>query len=840
MPNTNSASYQIANGLFLVLSTLTGETAKPAAPSGANHFVVIDRSGSMYGVMPRMREQFKSKILGLMKDGDTLTLLVFSSRDQFTTVLEGVSVATLKDLRDVHNRIDRELRATNLTGFKDPLDEVSRLVGRVKSKNPGPCDLWFLSDGYDNQWSRPQILKAMADASKEMAAVTVVEFGDYADRALLAEMATVAGGKHIYAEDFDAYEPVFETAMASTGSGAPKVEVPVEGDPIGGFAFALSGSDLLSSSVVNGHVAVPADLKTFAYLSPSPVGIDERSGLPDRLNPKDPSTMQFLAHAYAALSLFSVRMRSDLVFPILKALGDVKFVKDFSVCFGKQRYSVFMDSTRAAAFGTGRFAQGYDPSAVPPDDCFTIWTLLSILTEEKGAKLLIDRFADGYKKVGRATVNASEKLTKEEAEKVAALQVQIDEITTKTAGAKGTKLLKSAAEEKAKLQAEIDAILASKKDPPKFEADPCPEGIDITGLVFNEEQPNISIQTKRTGKVNIEEAVDAAIADPANAAIVPSLKKLPRVIDSFQFRNYAIVKDGLVNVDELPVTMPRAMWDKLLAAGLSMDAITEIGNLHANGDVTVSFKLRQIPVMNRAMVKAASGRQLFELEYNLCRAKAAQKVYNSLKKEAAGERVSAGFEAAYGAEAAKWLKEGPLGLTDYSGYGPKRVQADPVDFYMGKFLNVLIYEEGALAAIAAGKTAQGKLDSLPTVKEAEEARTKGGKLKGGKALMADVLAEVETQKKALDNDTAFTAWLVEKQEETVKETRRLILEKARLAFVLLVGQVWFTEPEFAVPVEITLKGKKDDKKLLGSTHTFTHAGQKFDFIAGQEERKVLI
>ncbi len=861
---TTSQSYKIASGLFLVLASVTAGPPVPATPEGVNHFVAIDRSGSMYGVMPRMRESMKAKILGLMKDNDTLTLLVFSSRREYKVVLEGETVASLKDLRSVHAKIDAELRATNLTGFVDPLNAIGSLVGKVKAKNPGPADLWFMSDGYDNQWSRAEILKAMADASKEMAAVTVVEFGDYADRALLAEMATVAGGKHIYAESFGTYEPLLEKAMSSRSTGASKVEEKVDGDPIGGLAFALHKGDLLSFSLVNGHVAVPGDLKTFAYLSPTPVGasgLDLNTYAEANAGSKMGSDSFSISLAYAALSLFSVRMRSDLVFPILKALGDVRLVRDFSVCFGKQRYSAFMDTTRDAANGTGRFLQGYDPNAVPPDDCFTIWNLLSILTAEPGAKLLIDQFGGSYKKVGRATVNASEKLTKDESAKIAVLQAAIDKITTDTKGAKGTKLLKSATEEKAKLQAEIDAILTSKKDPPEFVSYEMPDGIPVTGLVYNEEQPNISIQTRRSGTVEIREVVDAAISDPTNAAIVAGLKGLPQVIETFQFRNYAIVKDGLVNVDELPVTIPGSMWGKLLAAGMPSECARINSSSPADAIVpdsmNVTFFLRQIPVINRSMVKAASGQKLFELELRLAKCRADQKVFKAYKKAAVGGKTSATFEASYGKETTTWLKDA-LGLTDFSGYNPKKVQADPVDFYMGKFLNVTLYEEGALKQIADGKTASGKLDTLPSVKEVQETIAKKGKLAGGKALMAETIKSIDAKKADIEKITldpghdpmgtatadyrekVFNAWLVEREEAIIWETRKLLLEKARYVFVILVGQVWFTEPEFAVPVEITLKGKTEDKKLLGSTKTFDVGGQKFDFLAGQEERKVLI
>jgi len=851
-------SYGIKAGLWLVLGTLVAGVTASAAPAGINRYVAIDRSGSMYGVMPHMRQQMKDKILSLVKEGDTLTVVVFSSRGECVTVIEGEAIASIKDLREVYIKLDRELRATNLTGFVDPLNRVREIAARVKAKNPGMNDFWFLSDGCDNQWSRTQILDAMKLVGQEMDAVTIVEFGNYADRPLLAEMATAAGGKHIFAESFRAYEPMFEKAMAARGTSSGKIEAEIEGTPIN-FVFGLHNGDLLTFPVVNGCVSIPSDLTTIAFLSENKVGTAERelatcSG--------DGKTNRMIDHAYAALSLFSVRRRSDLILPILKSIGDKKLVTDFGVCFNKQQYSAFMDATRVAAFGTGRFLDGYDPNAVPPEDCFTIWNLLAILTREKGSKLLIDRFK--YNKIGRAQINASEKLTLEEASKVAANETLILGLTQKAAGEKKTAKLKEIQAQKATLQAEIDAILASKKDPPEFVDDPCPEGIDMTDLVFNEEQPNISIRTRRTGKVRIREWVDDSIAklsvvDPAhdpsgatkaaNDSLIAELKKLPDVMDTFIWRNYAIVKDGLINVEELPVTLPGHLWAELLAAGMPMD-VARIDNKKGDGFIPdtmeVTFFLRKIPVVNRAMIKAVSGRKIFELEYELCKARAAQAVFNNLRKSATGGKVSAKFEAEYGKGATLWLKES-FGLTE-GGYNPKKSLADSKDFYVGKFLTVLLYEEGAIKSIAAGKMAQGKLDTLPAVDKVQEAidaakaSGKPTKFAGGRALIADVIEYVKGEAKKFEDEAALTKWVVEKQEETVKLTRRLLREKAQIAFTILVGQVWLTEPEFAVPAEIVLKGKteKTDKKLLGNMATLDAGGAKFDFVIGQYEEQVQI
>lgn len=270
----NRTSYKVSDNLFLVRQTQDPKAAPPAAkvePS-VNHIAVIDCSGSMWGELPKIRDQIKKRIPKLLKQGDTLSVIWFSGRNQFGALLEAEPVGTLTELKEVNNAIDRYLQCVGLTGFKEPIEEAKRLIARVSKKNSNPFALFFMSDGWDNQWSKPEILKAIEDTAAGLSSATIVEYGNYADRQLLAKMAEKAGGTMITAESFDKYAPIFEGAISKQVSGAPRVEIPIEGDPIGGFAFLLDAGDIITSEVNAGKVAVPEDKSELWYLSPTLVG----------------------------------------------------------------------------------------------------------------------------------------------------------------------------------------------------------------------------------------------------------------------------------------------------------------------------------------------------------------------------------------------------------------------------------------------------------------------------------------------------------------------------------------------------------------------------------------
>jgi len=455
-----------------------------------------------------------------------------------------------------------------------------------------------------------------------------------------------------------------------------------------------------------------------------------------------------ISAAYAAASLFSTRMKPEVVYPILKALGDVALIERMGSCYGKQKYSEFMDLAKTAAFdATKRLTDGYDPSKVPADDAFTVLDLLQILATEDGNEVLLNHPEFKYQRIGRGRVDASANLTADE-------QAEIDKLTAEMGKTKDAKKI-------GELASKIAAVTAGKQDALKFvetSTDPS-KGYAVHNLTYNEEKPNISILIRKEGTVD----VSSRLKDGEHP-------KVPRTFPTFVYRNYAIVKDGLVNVSKLPVKISDATFTKLRDAGV-------VDGDHNQG--TYVLDLGALPIINRKMVKACSAKSLFEMEWALTKARAAQKVYNTVKKEKFPSK-SVGFEIHYGAEAAAWLKE--QGFTDYSGFGPKQVQAEAKDFYMAKELSISI---------------KG-FSSIPSLNEFKKQAAKG-KLTASAGLMAPAFKEVEdflaskVYTSAKNQDKLFETWLDGQFKATQAEVRKLIGEMARTRFSIVVGQTWPSE-----------------------------------------------
>jgi hypothetical protein len=735
-------SFKISDNLYLVQQSLPKKAQATAVKveSPVNHIAVIDCSGSMYGELPKIREQFKKRIPKLLKKDDTLSVIWFSGRGQFGALLEAEPVATLTELQEINGAIDKYLQCVGLTGFKEPIQEAKKLIERVGKKNKNPFALFFMSDGWDNQWSKQEILKAIEDTSAGLSSATFVEYGNYADRQLLAKMAEKAGGTLIAAEDFDRYAPVFEAAISKKVSGAPRIEVDVIGDVIGGFAYLLDGTDLLTVEVDGGKASVPEDKSELWYLSPTVVGTKGRDlvTLTDPSNKLATDELSSLAGAYAAISLFSVRMQPNVVLPLLKATGDVKFIQQFGGCFGKQKYSEFMDATKTAAFdNTVRCSAGWDPNKVPPDDAFTILDFLKVLTSEESNRVLLDSKDFKYTRIGRPAVPVVEKD-------------------------------------------------ADGKDIPglEFQSDDSPDGYPVATLTYNEERPNVSILVRKDGTVDISKRLKGSGFE----------KKLQKEFKTFIFRNYTIVRDGIINIDTLPVRMTAGTVKQLVKAGFPMDAVRGLDGeaqdkavarlKKASDDRPVSFvvDLKALPVINRNMVKEASAKVLFEKEWELTKARATQKVLNGIRKEKF-PRESEGFKVLYGEDGAEWLKE-KCAITDYSGFGPKTVKGEAQDKYMGKELKVSL---------------KG-LSSLPSVKEAQQ-KIASGKTTARHELLRPALKAVEEFEasdvlaKAKDKDKVYEAWLDDQLSDAKTQVRKLLYEVSQIRFAVILGLLVAKFPE---------------------------------------------
>jgi hypothetical protein len=390
-----------------------------------------------------------------------------------------------------------------------------------------------------------------------------------------------------------------------------------------------------------------------------------------------------------------------------------------------------------------RYTQGKNLNALPAEDAYTVFDLLDLLAGDLGNKFHPYNAGFTYERTSRATVNAASVITDAERD---ALIAQISAATKP--------------EDLAEISTALEAMRQSKKSL-KFVPNESDPGCSIMALTFAEDRPNCSIQIRIDGTVDLRDA-----------GVFP--KSVPTVFPTFIYRNYMMVKDGIKHssMNGLPFSLTEITFNELSRLGLLT------GTWEADQVYLINADL---PVINRQMVKAVKAADVFTEAVKLVQARATQKVFNTLFK-AKFERESVGWESLYGAETVAFLKE--LGLTEYSGFSPKVVQAEAKDVYVAKTLKIAV----------------AKCSSLPTMdaKVLEKVRT-GAKLTPTEAMMApailryDAFIASNVYQQSANQDALERAWLEAEKKAATALVRKLTRAQAQTRLTMIVGHIWFSE-----------------------------------------------
>lgn len=663
---------------------------------GKNFVFVVDVSGSMSGSLSKMRTHLKNNLAQFICDDDTISIIYFSGKGECGTIFTGLNIKDNQDLLYANKAIDKQLTPICLTGFVDPL-QLAIKVSKDLPKINTNC-LIMMTDGYDNVSNRKDILNVTEQLNNYYDEISFIEYGQYCDRDLIKKMSEQVGANHIFSEDYKDYETNIEKSFNSEGVKKVEVDVPINN----GKVVQSKDDDLIVSSFENFKVLVPQNIEDI-FIYPN-----------DELKVSEDVKDNYV-NLYVAIN----EMDSNKAQGILKVIGDVFLIKKYNNCFTKQDYSaILLDIKNCINDESYRYKEGKDCNMIPADDCYTILDLITDLANNK-AQLNLEAL-----EYNRTSAKTEQKTHLDEIERLKGL------------------LTESTGDETLKL---INEIKELEMWTPKFESNQIQ--LDISNIVFNESRPNISIQGSISGHINLSESKKTMDFN------------LPEMIDTFITRNYTIVKDGIVNVKELPVKINSELYD---------DLKNKI-DLPEYNDKFISIDLTKIPLINRKMVKTLSAKEYFNDNIQLLLLKAKQKVYKYYlsKLESDVERRSGAIIEKYGEECATQLDS--IGLRSY-GFTPPSSVKKSGDFYIAKELNIKI----------AGAS------SLPSIDAVEKKVSENKKLN-----LADMMIKyyIDEVKNHIDDKS----YLKEITNITLKEVRTLQNKLNRTLYSIILGKVQFNE-----------------------------------------------
>ncbi|QJT71806.1 hypothetical protein TH1_124 [Shewanella phage Thanatos-1] len=694
-------------------------TVAKAAPT--NHIFVVDVSGSMYSELPKIRTHLKENLPTLVKELDTVSIIYFADRGQFGPVFVGQPVCSLKDLTEINNAIDRYLKPQGCTGFVEPLELALTTAKCLENGNLN--SLIFMTDGYDNCWKEEQILSACSNLPTVFTDISFIEYGWNCNRSLLEKMSNAVNGFHSFTESFKEFEQSFGEIIQSRTSKRVEIDVP------GAEAVVyIDDKSVRVVNVVNDKALVPEHVEQLWAVTPD---------LVDMLSYESDEQELYVALFYAVS-----RMNPELAWKTLKILGDVKLINEYNNCFTKQDYSNIKEQISKAVLCEGeRYLLGVDYELVPDENAPTVLDVLEVLIENN-ASLDTTSPDFSYNRIGRKTK------TKEDS-KIDDLTKQIAETDSK--------------EERRKLAMEL---ALHEEWTPEFKSNDGP--ISLRRIVTNSSRPNISVNTALEGRVEL----------PFSKQIDFNL---PESLPSTMFRNYTIVKDGIINMKKLPVIVPAITLNDL--DGIVDYQVTD----HVDDNVHITIELTSVPLVNRAMIKDVSGTKFATAHVHLQSLKALQKVLKHKRDEILGVTNTAKLKELYGEEAALWLSEN--GIRDY-GFAPKTEREESTDVYMSKELNVKI---------------KG-LSALPSV-NAVLAKVEGNKkLNVADQMVYDAIQKIEAELTFEDNPEAYIS---KATADAIEKVRKIEGTLSKIMYAVVVGKSWFNDVDFDSPTITVTVGKTD-------------------------------
>jgi hypothetical protein len=710
-----------------VNSNVTVEVAKKT-----NHIFVVDVSGSMYHELPLIRTQLKNKLSNIMKEGDTISIVWFSGSREAGILKEEVEVKSLKTLSDLNDAIDKWLRPIGLTAFLKPLQLVKELVGRIQKNRPDSVfSMIFLTDGYNNDCPWNEVISTLKTLETDITSSTFVEYGYYADSRRLTEMASVLGGEKISCDGFDDFEPMFDAKISTSARGGKKIVVEITDKYLYDFAFSVSNGSVLLYNIQDGKIMVGSDVKDVHFFSAKEVGTNAGTSGSD-------------TSLYAAIYVLADKLLNDDAEKVFYALGDQFHYQMLVNAFGKQKLNTFKTAIKECIADVSKRFPVYNGKVQikpVPDDAYCLMNLIEDLGNTEGCLFYPSHESFSYNRIGR--------------KKIASATVLTDAEKKRLAEAKNVEEL-----------AKITSELQESKVEVKFHNTNPDRGYPLTDLVWNESRANLSVRIYIEGE-----------------AILPENKFKIDKVASFKYNTFTLIKDGIVNVQKLPVN-----WSIELEALLKNNDVKHeiyVSSEKYDGSDTyqlIVIDLTSLPLVNKKMVKAVSAMSLAKLEWELVKLQGDKKVYDFYKKSLY-PKTSKSFVELLGQEAADWLKE--VGITDFNGFAPKVTSAESTDFYMSVNLETKI---------------KG-LSSLPKVEDVVAKIKSGAALKLSEWVMADAIKKYLSQ---LDSDMYKS--LSEEQQKGVlktyletksgilnKQRRKALQEIAEIKFALILSKKWFTE-----------------------------------------------
>lgn len=598
------------------------------------------------------------------------------------------------------------MKADGCTDFSNPISKSVDIIKSV-SKNGNPWNFIFMSDGYHNGCKWEDVISKVTDLAgiECISSSYIIEYGYYANSDALNEMASIMGSNKIFDRSFDELSSDLIHSVEFSGRAPRKL---VE---IGPLMARMARSKVMfsvSDGVVNLYDAadefyVNENVDKIYFISKS-------KDHDDKINVKS-SVIWSAVYALASVGDFKY------VEEILYALSDRTMIDMYQGALGKQKIEEFKKSllekvAKTSALTYHRSSLRYSPN--PKKYC--VLDFLNDITSTDGNRIIVTSPGFNYSPTGPKSV-AKVVLTDDQKKK-------LSEAPTK---AKAEKILSDASKNQVEMRYDYDKDIESTKY------------LNVTDMVWNSTRANVSLQTS-----------------------VPVILTVPKKdgkgtfeMNSHIIRNYTIIKDGILNVTEIPMVINNG---QLRGKFKRMGMLSEIDKSRNVYMINIS----NLPIINRSRTKSVTSAELAQMELNLLNQRFIFKYLKYISPKST-TMISKVVNDPY-------LES--LGITE-KGYSPKTEQIRTDDFYYATSLDTKIE----------------KFSTIPKIEVVLNKVKSGKSMTVSEEYMSKVI-ELVNEKLSYEGISAKSM-----MDELEIRKSKSIKEISELKFSLILSRGWFSDKE---------------------------------------------
>ncbi len=679
---------------------------KKSAGGAINHIWIYDRSGSMYSTLPQLASDLIAKAKEI-PTGDTLTLGWFSSEGgQFNFMLKGFKITEKRDYKILEETINKNKAAMGCTCFSEILTDAETVIKDL-SVFSNNFALMFLTDGYPVVSSYQKEINAINSAIDKI-------------NSKVTSSLLVGYGNY--------YNKQLMTDMSARFGGSL-----IHSESLPEFSIRMDG--FMKDARENG-LKIMVDLEAQTSKESLVFGINGQ-----QINIYQPSgnQIEFIPTQASRDSLYMLTEKQPR--------GEEVKLPECDLLRPTNRESLIRGVYAAACLLTQKTKSDI------------AMEVLSVI----GDKDMIDSVANAFTNAeyGRAESKMQEAVVNRKRRFMQGVKMSYLPKEDAFCVLDVIKLLMQ--DDKSYFYPyrpefeykKIGVRTKTKEGYPEFEAKQGMIKCPLNKMTWNKSMLNLSVLA------NI----------PGHVTLTGDFKKhgFTNPYPTFVWRNYALIKDGFLNVSNLPVSMSEETYDKFVGEGL-LD-----GNAWSNDDQIFVLDLTKIPVINRSIAKGKnSAADLCKRVYREIGLQATLKAYGWLREQIDPQGTSDLGKGALTADQELYLKGQGIGK---NGFSPPVENLPSTDFYMAKEFEIKV---------------KG-LSSLPKVEDVVEKSMKGGKLTAGMLLVKSGLDQYNNNLKKSASDKIKLAWIDEEIANAKKELVAVRSNIQETKFSILLGKQWFKE-----------------------------------------------